>query len=738
MKTKIMMKRTCLLACCSVWPSVAIAQTNPAPAAAQPEQSSGLEEIIVTAQKRSERLQDVPIAVTALTSSTLQSTHALSTQDLQISVPSLVYNSVAGFAQPYLRGIGSDITAPNADPSVATYIDGAFISNNQATITGLLGVDRIEVLEGPQGTLYGRNAVGGAINIYTVNPQQDTDIAFTGTYGNYDRFEGSGHMSGGITDNLSVGVYGAYTNRDTYLHVLQVGSKDGQPTREVNLGVRAKAVWTPSDTVKLTASVEQDNHISLEDQGFRNIQPNALGVAFGAPFDPRPYHIQASQPLFTRNRQTAVTLREEVNLGWANLLGISNFRYVHAVADDDIDATIVPIYGGGQLPNISRQYSQELQLISAPASRIKWLLGAFYFHEDTGFFPNDAQSAVLFPAPITGINTYGGVHVNSYAVFGQATAPLSFISNKFHLTIGGRYTIDHKSLYDVRQDFLVGDTVVQSIPYPNDHHQWKEFTPKVTLDYKVGGTLIYATFSKGFKAGAYNLPSPSFTPKPVNPEHLTAYEIGTKSDFLGGHIRFNTAAYYYNFKNIQVQVLDVAAGAATVLQNAASAEAYGLEATLAVRPFHDFTISANGAWEHSRYKKFPDFASFDRSTVPSTSIAVDVSGNQLQRAPKWVGSVAADYNHEFDNKSAIKANVNAYYNGGFAFDAARLVVQPKYEIVNASIGYTMPGGNYTISGWVTNLTNKYYSTSSLLTPFNTIVLDGPPRMYGVTVSLKLR
>ncbi|MEJ2457267.1 MAG: TonB-dependent receptor plug domain-containing protein [Novosphingobium sp.] len=184
------------------------ASTTPAPGTDQAAQDdTGIQDIVVTAQRRSERLQDVPIAVSAITGNALSEKHIATTQDLQLNVPSLNYGNQSGFATPYLRGIGSDIASVNSDPSVATYVDGVYLANNASTVVSLLGVERIEVLLGPQGTLYGKNALGGAINVVTRTPTARTEGQIQVTGGNYDRLEANGYVSGRIAGNLYGGIY---------------------------------------------------------------------------------------------------------------------------------------------------------------------------------------------------------------------------------------------------------------------------------------------------------------------------------------------------------------------------------------------------------------------------------------------------------------------------------------------------------------------------------------------------
>jgi len=711
--------------------------------------ADALQEVVVTAQKRAENVQDVPIAVHALSAATLENTGVTTTRDLQLAVPALVYNSAANNAQPFLRGIGSDTNGPNYDVSVATYIDGVFISSNTGVIQNLFGVERVEVLEGPQGTLYGRNAVGGAINVYTLIPKQQFETNLTAGFGNYDKYTANGFISGGLTDTLAVGLYFGYSNRDTYYTLADPNPHDPtlgsvtQPHRELSEGVRLKAVWTPNDIFKLTGSAEYTYFDSLEMGALKNIQPNAPGYALGAPTEIADYFLDSNQPQLTQIKTLALMLREEVNLGGPSLLGITGYRDLQLTGFDDLDGTSAPIAGTGTPHSPSRQFSQELQLLSPKDSLVSWIGGLYYFHEYTGYNPVITNSAILFqPAPFTISADDADVTTNSYAVFGQATIPLDSIAKSLRLTLGARYTEDKKSITadGYLLAYLGGPLVGSVTNFPDASKSWNKFTPKVTLDYKVGSTLLYASYGQGFKSGAFNISTPSSPETSVDPETLTAYEIGTKSDLADGRVRLNTSAYYYTLKDLQVQIVEAYQGGRTAIQNAAGGQAYGVEASLVAAATSHLTLDASAAWEHTKYTNFDNAASFAISTGPvgglnfNSAAVFDATGNELQRAPKFVSNLGADYTQPLRNAGTLDAAMKWYYNAGYFWEPTNRFKQDAYNLVNVSLRYSLPDGHTSFRGYVTNLTNAYYANSLLVVPFGLLTQDAEPRMYGLEVS----
>jgi iron complex outermembrane receptor protein len=698
-----------------------------------------LGEIVVTAEKREERLQDVPIPVDAFTGTTLAVARVETTQDLKFLVPSLQYTNAAAYATPYLRGIGTDLTQPNSDPSVATYIDGAFVASNLGTIMNLLGVERVEVLEGPQGTLFGRNAVAGAISIITLTPTATPEATVTVGAGNYAEKEVSGHVSGAIADNLFAGVYIGASISNPYID--DVGppvKEDGTHLdNDSQWGVRLKFVYEPVEGAKLTLSAEHTRADEVDNTYWRQIQNNALGYALGAPVVNQRYVVSEDFGDAYRVFQDAVTLREEFDLPFAKLLGISNYRQTESDLFFDYDATAAPGVALSVNPQYVRQLSQEFQLLSLDSSWVKWVGGLFLYRENAGFDPTGITAPILFPAgglpPVSEV--FSSAKTTSVAPFGQVTIPLV---DRLNLTLGARYTHEKKDAMAQTQlaDELHG-VPVTTIDYPDVSHTWSEFTPKAGLDYKIADTLLYASYSKGFNAGVYNLASPA-TIGPVNPEILTAYEIGSKSDFMGGRVRFNTSAYYYDFSNIQVQVNRQSAGSSAVLANAAAAQAYGLETEFSALVTTDFTVRADIDWEHARYTTFLNYASYTATPAGNVPTPVNASGNQMQRAPEWVGTLGAEYRIHLPGGATTAAKLNWFYTSSFYWDPSNnpLSRESAYSTLDANLTYMASSGHWDLGLWGKNLTDTYYHNGLIFNEFGTIVNDAPPRTFGITATYR--
>ena len=708
------------------------------------ELSDQLEEIVVTAQKRAENAQTVPIAITAISGNALEKDGIAATTQLPLAVPSLFFAQDAGFALTYLRGIGTNISGPGGENSVATFIDGVYVSSSSGTIFDLLGTQRVEVLEGPQGTLYGRNATGGAINIYTLTPEKNFDAALTTSYGNYNTMQESGHISGGVTDTLAVGLYVGSSRQDIYYNYVP-SPPPGQPMQDTSWGVRGKAVWTPTDSIKLTASLEETYELN-GDLAAIGVQPNALGYTLGAPkiIDPQDWVVSNANAGYSRIRTTTGILREEADLGFANLVGITGYRKLQVASQEELDGTDLP----GEL-NIfaaipDRQVSQEVQLISPSSSYIKWQSGFYYFHDRTGYDPLVVASSILLvPGTPVSALTEADETTTSYAGYAQADFPLDFWVKNLTLTLGGRVTNDTKALLpSATQLVTTSGLCLACANYAGESKSWTRFTPKATLTYKWDSTMVYATYAQGFKSGSFNASAPGApgTPgtAPVGPEKLTDYEVGSKSDLFNEHLRLNLAAYYYDYKDIQVQSISPDGGVSAVLQNAAAAKAYGVEISASAVVTDQLRLNSSASWEDSKYTNFPGAPFYGLGTGPGgTNVelpGVSASGRTLVDAPDFVATVGPDFKIPLSHGDSIDINTTLYYNSGYTLNATGQLGQGPFALVNAFIAYHFSDEHWTATFWGNNLTDRQYATYGGINAFGTYIHDNRPRMYGGTVS----
>ena len=703
-----------------------------------------LEEITVTAQKRTENIQTVPIALTAINGSALERAGIGTTQQLPLAVPALFFAQDAGFAVTYLRGIGTNITDPGAENSVATFIDGVYVSSQSGTIFDLMGTQRVEVLEGPQGTLYGRNATGGAINIYTLTPEQKLDAGLTASYGNYNTMQESAHISGGVTDTLAVGVYLGASRQDIYYKYLPTPPV-GQPMQDTAWGARVKAVWTPTDSIKLTASIERTHELN-GDLAAIGVQPNALSYALGAPkiIDPQDWVVSNANAGYSLTTTTTGILREEADLGFANLVGITGYRKLEAAAQEELDGTDLPGELRLSAATPDRQISQEIQLISRPGSYIKWQGGLYYFHDKTGYDPLVVASELLFiPGTLVNQTVTSDEDTTSYAGYAQADFPLDFWVQNLTLTLGGRVTKDTKTLLSSSSNLATASGIcLACATFAGESRSWTRFTPKATLTYKWDSTMLYATYAQGFKSGLYNTSAPGVpgTPgtAPVGPEKLTDFEVGAKSDLFDEHLRLNLAAYYYDYKDVQVQSISPNGGVSAILQNAASARAFGVEFSTSVVVTDQLRVNSSAAWEDSKYTNFPGAPFYSLGTGPAgTNVelsTVSGSGHTLVQAPDFVMTLGPDYKIPLSHGDSVDVNATLYYNSGYSLDATGQLTQGAYALVNAFVAYHFSDDHWTATLWGNNLTDRQYATYGGINAFGTYIHDNRPRMFGGTVS----
>lgn len=704
-----------------------------------------LEEIVVTAQKRAENLQEVPIAITAMTADTLADMRIDTTQDLVTAVPSLNYAQSGARAQAYLRGVGNNITQENSDPSVATYIDGVNISSSAVTISRFAEVERVEVVKGPQGTLYGRNATGGAINVVTRSPTDVFEGKATLGVGNYNLKEAAGFVSGPISDRVKGGLYFGGARRDPYV---ELRNPPGVPVPKVRdneqeYGVRGKLIVDATDALKLTGSADITKYNSFEDMAWRQFQPNATGYnpANSAAIGTAVNNIANSKRVTARDVAVSndwdskgASLRADLDLASTRVMLLSAYRKATAAWVSDSDVTEART-GGATTVSEGTQTSHELQWLSGDGSKVQWIVGAFLFKAAGNSWPFSTFNAT------TRTDTFAAVDTSSKALFGQATVPFG---SGFRATLGVRYTDETKDYlggYSQTVTLATGATTTPVVAAAKEA-SYSEVTPKLVLDYTIGKTMVYASYSRGFKSGIFNLTSVTDV-GPVNPEILNAYEIGSKSDFLNSRIRLNSSVFFYDYKDLQVQAF--IATNVSRLVNAADAEIKGVELEGQFAATENLTFSANLSHIESKYKDFigfPGLVSNAGTTVSGgygnravSASGVEVSGLSLARTPKWAGSVGARYTHNLSSGAEINANASYYYSDKYFFNADHTVGQDAYGTLDASVKYVAPNRLWDVSVWGKNLTDEYYFGYKQVTSSATYGVEAPPRTFGVTASV---
>jgi iron complex outermembrane receptor protein len=680
--------------------------------AVQDSNASG--EIVVTAQRRSERLVDVPVSVTAIGGQQLSKAAVNGLFDVTNKVPGVIINRNGGYLQPTIRGIGTNVTGPGADPNVAIYLDGIYQSSQTGNMFDLANVESVEVLKGPQGTLFGRNATGGAILVKTRDPQFTPTGQFTFGYGSYREVRANGYVTGGITDTLAAEGSVYYRHSDGYIKDLLTGEDRGE---QRSADIRGKLLWKPTDSLRFVLGAA---HTETSDP--TGLAFNALGGnSAGRGVDP-------NTPIATKRgtlshdlapeisvKQNSVDLHADLDTGIGTIHSISAYKKENDIIHSDLDASYVSVQYA-IYKQFSKDFTQEINLTSKPGGRLSYVVGAFYFDESAGF-------------PYYIVNGIHMLHADlktqAYSFYADGTYTLG----KFSIIAGIRYSHEQK-----HQLWGAGDVG----PYTTDASKvFSNVSPRAGLRYALSShSNVYATYSKGFKSGTYNVSSASTVP--VKPEGVDAYEVGFKTSSRG--FSLNTSAFYYDYKNIQVTAFDFTKGISTLL-NAAKARIYGgdIDATYQVTP--ELNVRGAFAYTHARYTSFPGAVIFLPKTDPVTGAVLntgnlpeppyDASGNTMIRAPKLTASANIDYRIPVGGGD-IDISASPYWTSKINYSFDERIQQPAYFTMDANISWS-PDEHLRVSLWGKNLTNKVYASFRSVSSTRDSIVYAPPRTVGGTL-----
>ena len=695
--------------------------------ASGPNGSSGIADIVVTAQRRSESLQNVPIAVTAVTSAMLQVHGVQSTEDLAAAIPSLTVQSTAGYLQPRIRGIGNNVFGAGYESGVATYIDGVYIAAAPSTLLSLNNVERVEVLKGPQGTLFGRNATGGLIQIITKEPSETSGgtIAFTGA--NYGTYTTDAYVTGGLADGVAADFSGhVSTQRKGYGTNLANGEDVNKTDEDINL--RSSLLFHPTDGTKIRISGDYEKNKGSV-YGAVQIAPGT-----GAPFPHVPvstWDVDTDVQPYNRLEAGGISAKVDQDVGFANLTSITAYRKSHYQIIFDGDLTPTPAV---EINNTEKdkQFSQELQLTSKPSSPIKWVTGLYYFHGASQWAPSEVDlfGPLRKATPIgtvAGTQTFSRLKTDAIAGYAQATVPIVTDTN---LTLGARYTTEKRSISADQFTLLATGAVVPGAPVEPQSKRFSKPTWRASLDHRFSPDLMaYASYNRGFKSGGFNGQFPSAPA--FKPEKLDAFEVGLKSDLLDRHVRIDGAAFYYDYTNIQVSRF---IGSQISYYNGASAHVYGIDADAEWKVNQRLNFTGGFTLLHDRFTSFPNAVI---STQIPTGIIVttgSATGNRLPQTPDFTATISADY-HVPVSFGEIGIDASYSYNDGFFTQPDNILRQPAYSFVTAGARVTLKDG-LSLRLWGRNLTNAKIETTLAAGTLDSNISYQAPRTYGATLSAK--
>jgi iron complex outermembrane recepter protein len=764
--------------------------------------------IIVTAQRRAQALEDVPMTVTVVTPDTLEAAGVTSLRDLQNVTTGFQLGQGGAFPQPAIRGV-TTILNGTFENNVAIYVDGFYQVAPQAISIDLPNVESIQVLKGPQGTLYGRNATGGAILLNTISPGDTWRGKAELTYARFDDKRASAYVAGPLADRLGFSLAG-YTRRSDGYHKFAsrtvpgaVMGGDAAPLEQDS--IRAKLKFDLTDD--LSATVGYNYTHTLEVRGnlftpYENVHPGYLRRPGGNLLPTKLGVVAYDFEHGTSTKQHDFTLSVDWNTGIGKLRSLTSYAIFEPATKFDFDGSYVtqqttqtpanPVSGSYSTSNfIQETFQQSLDYTIDAIENVVLTLGGTYFKDDFGVQPGGASRAYSIngglgtdpsvPPPESALAVTLERFIfgkkEAWAVYGDLTFEAT---DRLSLNVGGRYSEEKQ---EQATTFLTGTGAV-SLPFTSVDAKFKKFTPRASVRYELAPrTNVYASYSQGFRSGAFPTFPPGNNPAnwfPAKQEVVDAYEVGFKT--AQGNLRAEIAGFYYDYKDLQVSSTQLVNNLPlVVIVNVPKAKIKGIEGSIDWEVFENFNVRAGATYLHARFGKD---ARFDGTGVDPRTLGInanddilkrainvtqqgqDLTGLQLPRAPDFSAFFGADYTAELGFGS-LRFAANVKYTDSYVVTNPSVWCDPtartptgapsntagcalvpaerqrkqrfregNYALVNASVQWTDPTDHYYVRVFGTNLTDHRYRLHYTGTGTGTYSPMAEPRTYGVTVGYK--
>ncbi|WP_206243842.1 TonB-dependent receptor [Novosphingobium terrae] len=761
------------------------AETAPAPTAdSAPGDASASQgdDILVTARKVKEKLTDVPVAITAIGGDQLRANDHIRLEDLNQLVPSTNVVVTNGHQTSIsIRGIGNNPGSDGLENSAGVFMDGVYLGRPGMAASDLIDIKQVEVLRGPQGTLFGKNTTAGAVNITTELPSGTWGAQGRLTYGNYNYQQYQGSITGPITNDLSFRATAYRTTRDGTLTDTTTGHKESTLGRA---GGRLQLLYKPGPDLSVRMigeyASEQQSSGAVTVIPTLGLTPSAIQAKLAATgatltVDPTGQSSAAGGPFSTGTRQAAGSA--EVNWSFGNgftLTSLTAFRYWQYNSASDTEGSSADVmYGGYHIKD--RQWTQELRLTLPRLANIDTVVGLYYFHQQvhtdqyTTYGPEAAAwltgiSDALLPTyakystAVAGVlaynnsqwDTFANPLTNSYAGFGQANW---HVTPRWNITGGLRVTYETKA-EDVFRPAPVSTTTGLAVAALTSqaaapiHAAISDTAPSFLLstDYKVRpGLMAYGLISRGQKAGGLNTTLPptglGASALAVNPETATNYEIGLKGDWFGHRLAVNLDVFRTDIHNYQANVLmSVNNQVVQLLTNAGSARTQGAEAEVTARPLAGLSLHGFLAYNDAKYRSYTNGPCPLESASQSTC---DLSGKPIAGAPRWTTGINGTYEHK------VTRGLIGYVSGEYAWrsryfaslDDSVLTQAGNYGLLNLRVGLHPADQRWDLSFWGRNVTNVHYATNYFnygsLLPGTYVAFFGDPATYGATLRFSL-
>ncbi|WP_408585875.1 TonB-dependent receptor [Novosphingobium sp.] len=738
------MKGTRAFARVALMASTAILATTSAHAqdAAQPASSGGVEEIVVTAQKRAENMQKVPIAVTSVSGAALERAQVKDIQGLANSIPNVQINSFSNSPDSAvftIRGVGVNDADPYVGTTVSVVVDGVPVGVNTGALLSLFDIERVEILRGPQGTLFGANTTGGVVNVVTKQPTGQFGGEAQVVYGNYNRLDLNAAVNFPIAEGLAGKVSVLHTGSDGFFRSYSDGHRLGK--RDMT-ALRGYLKYN-SGGYDATLIGEYDRTrnggqtgvlIAGPDELF--YQPGETGSGFNFKRG-----MSSDQPDYNNRNSYSVTLTQNLDTGVGKLVSISSYRkYDNDLYSDD-DAVTAVLLQTHRVSN-QHQFSQELRLHTDLSDRIKMVLGGFYFDQEY-----DLQQGTKLDGFLKGLGQPQSQHQKNWSISGFAQL-YGQITDTLRIQGGIRFSHEKTTAVSTTANSFTtveggysnfGDPVIpDSLIIAKGAKAWDNVGYKVGIDWQATpNVMLYGYYARGFKSGGFTgRIARAEDIGPFNPEHLDTFEAGVKADLLDRHLRLNLAGFYNVYKDMQVtQNLTYLDGKnSAAIRNAGGARTKGFELEATVVPVEGVTLNGAVAYLDAYYTKYDTFV-LDAS---GNTVAVSYAGNRLMNAPKWNASAGFTVKQPVGSGNVTATGQYTYTSGKFtAFTDRPTEFVTPVNLVNATLSWAPEGEAWSIGVWGRNLFNeKYYGQKLTLVGIGTLASVGNPREYGLDFKVR--
>ena len=732
-------------------------------AASASAQNATLDEIVVTAQKKEESLQKVPIAITAISAKTLDRQGISDFQGISERTPGLLIGAFSP-AQPEIaiRGVGTKEDGPGANDSTVVSVDDVYIASRIAQIIDIYDLERVEVLRGPQGTLYGRNSIAGSINFITQKPDEKFAFKVEQTIGSYNKFDTRALVKGAI--DADSGLYGklSYSHRvhDGFVDLFsnattQIGELNGIDRHSM----RGQLRYAPADSgidaiLTLEGEIDRDQGQNREPIGDTTANPARNSVTINTGLGRGDIHDSLSTEGFMDRDVFGASLKVDYDIGDVTLTSITAYRDAEVQFGLDccgLNGLVYPRANYNYIDEEATQFTQELKL-SGDTGALDWIVGVFYTdesdHKREGFGfgpitnPHGTFDEISASSAFTNTSDVNA-DIEAWAIYGQGTYALS---DRMRGTLGLRYSAEDKTI--TASGAVTGGPpngiIVGPFAPVTASDNWSSVDFRVALDYDLSDdVLLYGSVASGFKSGGFaGAPkNAASATRSFEEENALNYEVGLKSTLLENRLRLNIAAFYTDYKDLQVTRFALTPDTPTfgqfLTENAAGADIKGIEVESTFVPVENLELTFNYAYLDAEFSEFFGLTPAPNGTTP------DFTGNTLRQAPMHSASWNANYTwpNVFSGDDSVSLNLSARYVDDVFYDPdnnSRAVV-PSYTIGDVRLGYTAPSGKFKADVWVNNVTDKDYTTHafSLTGGQRAYANVGKPRWYGVTFTYSI-